>query len=117
MLNLIVRWVLLAFSLIVMTWIVPGIFVSSFVAALIAAIVIGFINIFVRPLVMFLTLPINLLTLGLFTFVINALLLMLAAYITPGFAVSGFGAALIGSLVLSVFSLLINWAAGELQPA
>ena len=117
MLNLLVRWFLLALSLLLTAWIVPGIIVANFAVALLAAIVIGFINLFIRPMVMFLTLPINLLTLGLFTFVINALLLQLAAFIVPGMVVSGFFSALLGSLVLSALSLVINWASHTHQPA
>ena len=109
MLNLLVRWVLLAISLLIVAWIVPGISLGGLGTALVAAAVIGIINLFIRPLVVALTLPINILTLGLFTFVINALLLMLAAYIVPGFTVAGFLPALGGSLLLSALSVLINW--------
>lgn len=117
MLNMIVRWVLFALALLLVAWIVPGIHIAGFMSALIAALVIGLINLFIRPIIMALTLPINILTLGLFTFVINALLLMLAAYVVPGFVVTGFVSALIGSLLLSIISVIINWASGEMQPA
>lgn len=117
MLNLLVRWVLMALAIVLVAVIIPGISVAGFGAALLAAIVIGIINLFVRPIVMFLSLPVNIITFGLFTFIINALLLLLAAYIVPGFTVAGFLPALFGSLLLSLFSIIINWASGEVQPA
>ena len=117
MLNLLVRWVLMALAIVLVAVIVPGIQVAGFGAALLAAIVIGIINLFIRPIVMFLSLPVNIVTFGLFTFIINALLLLLAAYIVPGFTVAGFVPALLGSLLLSLFSIVINWASGEVQPA
>jgi len=117
MINLAIRWILLALSLILVAWIVPGIAINGFFAALLAALVIGIVNILIRPIVVALTLPINLLTLGLFTFVINALLLMLVAAIVPGFTVAGFGAALIGSILLSILSVVINRASEVLQHA
>lgn len=117
MLNTFVRWVLLALALILVAWIVPGIQIANILTALITAAVIGVINLFIRPIIMVLTLPINIITLGLFTFIINAFLLMLTAYLVPGFAVSGFFAALIGSLLLSILSVIINRTAGQLQPA
>lgn len=108
MLDLILRWILLALALLVVAAIIPGIAISGFGTALIVALVIGLINLFIRPIVTILTLPINLLTLGLFTFVINALMLWLAAALVSGFEISGFFAALLGSILLSIFSLVIN---------
>jgi len=115
MLNYIVRWVLLALALILVAWIVPGISIAGFIAALIAAVVIGIVNVLIRPLLVAITLPINILTLGLFSFVINALLLWLVGAIVPGFHVAGFVSALIGSILLSIFSVIINWASGEVR--
>lgn len=117
MLNTIVRWVLLALALILVAWIVPGINIAGFFAALIAAIVIGIVNVLIRPILLAITLPINILTLGIFTFVVNALLLWLVGAIVPGFEVAGFIPALLGSILLSILSVIINWASGELQPA
>jgi len=117
MINYIVRWVLLALSLLLVAWIVPGIQVNGFFAALIAALVIGIVNVLIRPILLAITLPINVLTLGLFTFVVNALLLWLVGAIVPGFLVAGFVPALLGSVLLSILSVIINWASGELQPA
>lgn len=108
MLNLILRWILLALALLAVAAIIPGIAITGFGTALIVALVIGLINLFIRPIVTILTLPINLLTLGLFTFIINALMLWLAAALVSGFEISGFFAALLGSILLSIFSLVIN---------
>lgn len=117
MLNLALRWVLLALSLIFVAWIVPGISIGGFLSALFAALIIGIVNVLIRPIVLALTLPINLLTLGLFTFIINAVLLMLVAVIVPGFTVAGFIAALIGSILLSILSVIINRTSEMLQQA
>lgn len=108
LINLILRWILLALALLAVASIVPGITIKGFGTALIVALVIGLINVFIRPIIEILTLPINILTLGLFTFVINALLLWLAAAIVNGFEIAGFIAALLGSILLSIFSLIIN---------
>ena len=75
---------------------------------MLVCLVIGFINVFIRPLLEFISMPITFLTLGLFSFVVNALLLMLAGAIAPGFEVSGFWSALFGSIVLSLFSGLVD---------
>ena len=103
--RLILRWILSAVALIAITYFVPGILVSNFYAALIAALVLGLINALIRPILLILTLPVNILTLGLFTFVINALLFWLAATIVKGFFVAGFWPAFWGALLLWV----INW--------
>lgn len=108
MIRMLIRWVLFALALLFTAWIVPGISFVNFQTALLAALVMGFINLFIRPIVLIFTLPLNLLTLGLFTFVINALMFLLVAKIVAGFAVAGFLAALLGSLVLSLISVFIN---------
>lgn len=92
--------------------IVPGIRVSGGFAALAGALALGLVNAFVRPLLVVLTLPITVLTLGLFLWVINAFMLMLAAALVPGLAVRGFVAALLGSLVLSLLNLAVALAFG-----
>ena len=107
--TLILRWLLNALALIAVAYLYPGVQVESFFAALIAALVLGLVNAIIRPLVIILTLPINLLTLGLFTFVINALLFWFVAEIIKGFSVTGFVAALIGSLLYSLITLVISW--------
>lgn len=108
MIRLIIRWVLFALALLFTAWIVPGISFANFQTALLAAFVMGLVNIFIRPIILIFTLPLNLLTLGLFTFVINALMFLLVAKIVAGFMITGFLAALLGSIVLSVISIFIN---------
>lgn len=108
MINMILRWVLFALALMLTAWLIPGISVDNFVSALIVVVIIALINIFIKPLINFITLPINAATLGIFAFVINALLLMLAGYIAPGFGVDGFISALLGSLVLSVLGVVVS---------
>lgn len=105
---LIIRWILLALTLLFVAWLLPGVHLAGFSSALWAALVIGIINVFIRPILMIITIPINLLTLGLFTFVLNALLLMLTAHLVPGFVVEGFWWALAGSLLISFVSVFIN---------
>jgi len=109
MLTLLARWVLNAAALLLVAYIYPGVNVESFVAALIAALVLGLVNAVVRPLLVILTLPVTLLTLGLFLFVINALCFWLVAEVVKGFSVSGFAAALIGSILYSLITLLTSW--------
>lgn len=108
MIRLIIRWVLFALALLFTAWLVPGISFVNFQTALLAAFVMGLVNIFIRPIILIFTLPINLLTLGLFTFVINALMLLFVAKIVTGFMIAGFLAALLGSIVLSLISIFIN---------
>lgn len=102
--NLIFRWALYSLSIVFIAWLIPGIEVSSFIAALFVAVLLGLINTFLKPILLFITLPINFLTLGLFTLVINAFLLWFAGHIAPGFDVEGFWSALFGSIILSLLS-------------
>lgn len=108
MVRLLLRWLLSALALIGITYLVPGIHVSGFLVALVAALVIGIVNALVRPLLILLTLPVTVLTLGLVLLVINALLFGLAARLVPGFRVDGVGAAVLGSLLYWLGSLAIN---------
>ena len=108
--KLIVRWLLLAAALLLVAYLYPGVTVKSFSVAMIAALVLGLLNTVVRPLLVLLTLPVTLLTLGLFLFVINALMFWAAASLLDGFSVTGFGAALVGSLIYSLASMLIDVA-------
>ena len=108
--KIIVRWLLLAAALLLVAHLYPGVSVSSFGSALIAALVLGLFNTLVRPLLVLLTLPVTLLTLGLFLFVINALMFWAAASVLDGFNVAGFSAALIGSLIYSVCCMVIDAA-------
>ncbi len=110
MIQLIVKWFIVALSLLLAAYLVPGIAVTSFYTALIVAALLGVVNIILKPILVVLTLPINILTLGLFTFVINGLLFWLLSTIVKGFYVEGFLAALLGSLVVSA----ISYISGEL---
>jgi putative membrane protein len=103
--GLFYRWLMLTAAIIVTAHIMEGIRLSGFFSAFFTAAVIGILNTMFRPLLIVLTLPINILTLGLFTFVINALLLQMASVFVSGFYVAGFGVALFGSLIIS----LVNW--------
>ena len=109
MLTLLARWLINAAALLLVAYIYPGVQVSSFVAALIAALVLGLVNAVVRPILVILTFPVTLLTLGLFLFVINALLFWLVAEVVQGFTVAGFWAALVGSILYSLITLLTSW--------
>ena len=108
--KLIVKWLLSATALLAVAYIYSGVQVTSFTTALIAAFVIGLFNTILRPVLVILTLPVTLVTLGLFLFVINALMFWAASGVMNGFRVSGFGEALIGSLIYSVFGLVIESA-------
>jgi putative membrane protein len=108
--KLIVRWLLLAAALLLVAHLYSGVSVQSFGSALIAALVLGLFNTLVRPLLVLLTFPVTLLTLGLFLFVINALMFWAAASVLDGFHVTGFAAALIGSLIYSACGLVIDTA-------
>jgi putative membrane protein len=114
MLKLIVRWLLLAAALLLVAYLYPGVTLASFTAALIAALVLGLLNTVVRPLLVLLTFPVTLITLGLFLFVINALMFWAAAGVLQGFNVAGFGAALIGSLIYSLCGMVIDVAVERL---
>jgi putative membrane protein len=89
-------------------WLIPGLRVDTPATAIIAGIALGLVNAIVRPLLLLLTLPLTLLTLGLFIFVVNAICLALVAWLVPGFSISGFGAALIGAIVISLVSWLLS---------
>ncbi len=108
--KILVRWLLLAAALLLVANLYSGVTVESFGSALIAALVLGLFNTLVRPLLVLLTLPVTLLTLGLFLFVINALMFWAAANVLDGFSVTGFAAALIGSLIYSVCGIVIDAA-------
>ena len=108
--KLIVRWMLLAAALLLVAYVHPGVDVQSFGSALIAAFVLGLLNTLLRPVLVVLTLPVTLLTLGLFLFVINAAMFYASASLLGGFNVSGFGAALTGSLIYSLLGMVIDVA-------
>ena len=103
--GLFVRWLVLTAAILCASYLIDGIEVQGFFSALLTAAVLGVLNVFFRPVLIVLTLPINVLSLGLFTFVINALLLKMASGVVSGFQVYGFWSAVIGSLVISI----VNW--------
>jgi putative membrane protein len=109
MLTLLARWILNAAALLLVAYLYPGVHVEGFVPALVAALVLGLVNAVIRPILVILTLPATLLTLGLFLFVINAFLFWLVAEVVRGFTVTGFGAALLGSILYSLITLLTSW--------
>lgn len=98
---MILRWVLFALAVMLTAWIIPGISVENFPAALLLAFVMGLINTFIKPVLTLVTLPINILTLGVLGLIINALLFMLAGYFAPGVSIDGFLPAFLGSLLLA----------------
>ena len=106
---IILRWVINALTLLVVAELVPGVSVHSFWTALVAALILGLVNATVRWVLIVLTLPFNILTLGLFTFVINALMLLLVSTVVKGFDITSFGSALIAALVLWAISLITSW--------
>jgi putative membrane protein len=117
MMTLLARWILNAAALLLVAYLYPGVHVDGFPTAIVAALILGLVNAVVRPILIILTLPVTLLTLGLFLFVINALLFWLVAEIVPGFAVGGFVAALIGSILYSIVTLLTSWLLFSARPA
>ncbi len=107
MFDLIIKWVFYALAVMFIAWIMPGISVNGFVSAMMVAVVLGLMNILIKPILTVITLPINVLTLGLFSLVLNALLLMLAGHIAPGFTVDGFWYAFFGAILMSLLSTAI----------
>jgi putative membrane protein len=116
MMKILVKWLLSAVALLAVANLYGGVMVSSFGAAMVAALVMGLLNAVVRPILVILTLPLTLVTLGLFLFVINAAMFWSAAAVLDGFQVQGFGAALIGSLIYTLLGLVIESALERLFP-
>jgi putative membrane protein len=106
--GLLISLLLNTLALIITAYIVPGFKVDSFTAALLAAIVLGLINTFVKPILLLLTLPLTIITLGLFMFVVNAIVLRLTTLVVPGFMVDGWMPAILGAIVLSVTSTILS---------
>jgi len=109
MLNLLARWIINAAALLLVAYLYPGVTVASFWAAMLAALVLGLVNALIRPLLVLLTLPVTILTLGLFLFVFYALMFWFVAEIVQGFQVTGFVAALVGSILYSLITLVTSW--------
>lgn len=108
MLLLILRWVINALALLAVAYLYSGVKVDTFTGAMIAALVLGLVNAILRPILVILTLPVTILTLGLFLFVINALLFWFVAEVVTGFSVAGFWAAMFGSILYSIITLLTS---------
>ena len=108
MTRIILTWILNAFALFFVMKLIPGIRIDHFSDLLVATLVLGLLNAFLRPLVILLTLPVTILTLGLFTLVINGVMFYLAAHLVTGFHVTSFGAAFLAALLFSIFSFVLN---------
>ena len=106
--GIFIRWLTSTGAIILTSYLLNGIHVDGFVAAFFAAAMLGILNALFRPIALLITLPINILTLGFFTFVINALMLKMASGVISGFDVEGFGSAILGALMISVISWLLN---------
>lgn len=106
--RLLIGWMLSALALLAVAYLVPGIHVSSFISALIAAAVIGLANLLIKPILLILTLPVTIITLGLFIFVINGLLFWLAGYFLQGFDVKTISAGIIGAIFYSIISWILS---------
>ncbi len=106
--HLLIRWLCLTGAILFAAYVVEGIYAAGFFSALFAAAVLGVLNLFFRPILLILTLPINILSLGLFTFVINALMLKMASGLIPGFTVMGFWAAVFGAILISLAAWFLN---------
>jgi putative membrane protein len=111
--RFVIHWLVVALALWVTAYILPGVHVASYQALAIAAIVLGLVNAVIRPILTILTLPITVLTLGLFYLVVNGLTFMLAAKLVPGFAVDGFWWSVLGALLVSIISSFVGGFAGD----
>lgn len=108
MIRFIARWIVSALALYIVARILPGIHLTDFGSALVAVIIIALVNTLIKPVLFLLTLPVTILTFGLFSLVLNALMLMLAGAITPGFKIDGFLTALVGSILLSIITTILH---------
>jgi putative membrane protein len=106
--SLILRWLLNTLALLVVAWVVPNFYYRDLITLAIAALVLGLLNALVRPVLFVLTLPLTIVTLGLFLFVLNAIMLELTAWLVPGFDIDGFGWAIVGAVVLTLVSLVTD---------
>lgn len=109
MTNYVVYWIVSALAVLMTAFLIPGIKVSGFFSAVFAAMLIAFVNTFIWPILIILTLPINLLTLGLFTFVVNGAVIKIAAAFLPGFEVNGWLSAIFGALAFSIINTLLHY--------
>jgi len=106
--DLVIQWIILALAVMFTAWIIPGIVVTNFQSAMIAALVIALVNVFIRPAILLLLLPINILTLGISVLVVNALLLMFVAHVVSGVTINNFWSAFFGAILLSLLTVFIS---------
>ncbi len=114
--SYILHWVLASMAIMLTAYVVPGFKINSFLAALLAALVIGFVNMFIWPVLALLTFPLTILTFGLFLLIVNGIAIKIAAALTPGFSIEGFGPAIIGSIVLTLIGWLVRFVVFGSQP-
>lgn len=115
MINALVRWLLMSISLLIVSYLVPGFFVTGLGSALIAALVFGFLNATLGLLLKILTFPFTVLTLGIFWFVINAIILEITSMLVPGFFIRSFFSALLGAIVLTIVNMLLRALVREVE--
>ncbi len=108
--KFLLTWLLTAIALLITAWLVPGIYVAGFGAALFAALMLGFVNAIVRPILILFTLPLTIVTLGLFLLIVNAIAFKIVSLLSIGFTVRGVGAAIVGPIVLTV----VTWGLQQL---
>lgn len=106
--NMILKWILFALLIMFIAWVIPGITITGFISALFVVVILSVVNVLIRPLVNLISLPLNVITLGIFSLIINALLFLLVAKFSPGFHIDGFWSGFFGALILSVFTPLID---------
>lgn len=106
--SLLISWVVYALAILITAYLLPGVHVDDFVTALILSVVLGVLNVFLKPVLKILTLPINILSLGLFSLVINAILILLAARVVEGFSVDNFWWALLFGIILSIINSMLS---------
>ncbi len=107
--GFVIRWLVSAIALAITAWIIKGIEIHGIFSLLIATLVLGILNAIIRPILLILTLPINILSLGIFTFVINAIMLKITASVVEGFEIHGFWAAFVGAIFMSIISTLLTY--------
>jgi putative membrane protein len=110
--GLLLKWLVMAVSIVIAAYVIPGVRLSGFLAALWVALFLGIVNVLIKPILILITLPINILTLGLFTFVINAALILFASSVIKGFEVSGFWVAVLFGIILSAVNYLLSHLLG-----
>ncbi len=111
--RFLVHWILSSVALAVTAWILPGVSIETVASLLVASLVLGFLNAVLKPLLVLLTLPLTIVTLGIFYLVLNGLLFALGAALVPGFVVTGFGWAFLGAILMSLFSTFLSGLAAE----